>query len=155
MVTDVTSTGSATSSRTDSDRTVAARTPQKTLGQNDFLKLLATQFQKQDPMKPMEDTAFIAQMAQFSALEQSATTATEMAALRADQLRLTANSYLGHRVTVQSADGTTSTGEVEAIDGTGAQPLLVVGGAGHPLGTVVRVEPRHLSSPQPGSSGGA
>lgn len=40
------------------------------LGKNDFLKLLITQVQYQDPLEPQSDTDFIAQMAQFSALEQ-------------------------------------------------------------------------------------
>src|SRR6266700_7792333 len=41
----------------------------KQLGKQDFLKLLLAQMQNQDPMKPMDDSQMIAQMAQFSALE--------------------------------------------------------------------------------------
>ena len=41
------------------------------LGQNDFLKLLVTQLKNQDPLKPMDNTAFVAELAQFSQLDQS------------------------------------------------------------------------------------
>lgn len=131
----------------------SARVPQKTLGKNDFLKLLAVQFQMQDPMKPMDDTAFIAQTAQFTSLEQATAMASDMAALRADQQRAVANSYLGHRVTVEGEDGLPVTGDVTAIDNTGATPRIVVGENSYPLSAVLRVEPGVVSAPAPQNGG--
>jgi flagellar basal-body rod modification protein FlgD len=120
----------------------AARKVTKTLGSEDFMKLLAVQFQQQDPMKPMEDTAFIAQMAQFSSLEQSKTMAQQMAALRADQQLLTGNSYLGRTITVEEADGKLSTGVVTALDNSAAEGVrLSIGDKSYPLSSVRRIEP--------------
>ena len=42
----------------------------KAMGQDDFLKLLVTQLQHQDPLNPIENQDFIAQTAQFTQLEQ-------------------------------------------------------------------------------------
>ena len=53
----------------------SAPTARTELGQDAFLKLLITQLQHQDPLNPLEDKEFIAQLAQFSSLEKL----TEMA----------------------------------------------------------------------------
>lgn len=48
------------------DTSSSATVKKKTLGQDEFLKLLTTQLTHQDPTKPMDNTAFLGQMAQFS-----------------------------------------------------------------------------------------
>ncbi|MED5544400.1 MAG: flagellar hook capping FlgD N-terminal domain-containing protein [Pseudomonadota bacterium] len=51
--------------------TTTSDTPRNSLGdlgQADFLKLMMTQLQQQDPFEPMDQTAMLAQMAQFSSL---------------------------------------------------------------------------------------
>lgn len=46
----------------------AAKTGFAALGQGDFIKLMTTQLQQQDPFEPMDNKAMLAQMAQFSSL---------------------------------------------------------------------------------------
>jgi len=53
----------------------------KELGKDQFLKILITQLQNQDPMQPMEDKEFIAQMAQFSSVEQLVNISSKLEAL--------------------------------------------------------------------------
>jgi len=53
-----------------STESTEVRNPKTTLDQDDFIKLLLTQLQNQDPLSPMEDTDFIAQMAQFTSLQE-------------------------------------------------------------------------------------
>lgn len=48
----------------------AAKRVDNTLGKDAFLKMLIAQLQNQDPLNPMDGTAFVAQLAQFSSLEQ-------------------------------------------------------------------------------------
>ena len=81
----------------------AERANKSELGQQDFLKLMTTQLQNQDPFSPMENGDFIAQMAQFSTvsgIEQMNKGLTGLA----DQLRqmriATASNLLGHSVLV-------------------------------------------------------
>ncbi len=75
----------------------------KQLGQEDFLALLTTQLQYQDPFKPLENTEFIAQMAQFSSLDsqqQLLTSVNDLASSLTSNQALQASSMVGRTVLV-------------------------------------------------------
>jgi flagellar basal-body rod modification protein FlgD len=76
------------------------------LGKDDFLKILITQLQNQDPMQPLQDKEFIAQMAQFTSVEQLTNMSTEMKLLR--QSLGFAPSLIGKSVEWTATDSTGS-----------------------------------------------
>jgi flagellar basal-body rod modification protein FlgD len=117
----------------------AATTPSQTLGINDFMKLLATQFEEQDPLQPMDDTAFIAQTAQFTALQQTTT-------LTQNMTQMAANSYIGRQVSVNSSTGQTVTGTVTGVDTSGNTPNLLINGAEYPINSLLSINPPTLTS---------
>ena len=125
---------------------------QKILDVNDFMKLLAVQFQQQDPLKPMDDTAFIAQTAQFTGLQQTSTLVQQMTQLSAQSNVAAANSYLGRQVTVDLGHGQTAVGQVTAVDTSGETPQVVIGGVAYDATSVIRVETAPLSSNPPAAS---
>ena len=90
---------------------------QKThLGKDAFLKLLITQLRHQDPTKPMEDREFIAQMAQFSSLEQMTNLNREVQSLYASNEAAKAASFLGKDVdAINPLTGEMVSGKVQSV----------------------------------------
>lgn len=129
-----------------SSGTTTAATKKGTLDQDDFLKLLAVQFQQQDPMSPMEDTEFIAQMAQFTALDQSKALLTQMKQFNATQGVATANSYIGRQVTLDGGDDQLVTGVVSGVEISSGTPRLIVGDLTYDLSAVLLVEPAPVAT---------
>ena len=121
------------------------RTPQKALGQADFLKLLTVQLQSQDPMKPMEDTSFMAQMAQFSSLQQASEMAKDISSLHDDFALQSASGMIGRQVTLNTTNGLV-TGVVKAVDASSGSVNLNVDGTAYPLSKVVGVAPAPVAA---------
>jgi flagellar basal-body rod modification protein FlgD len=96
------------------------------LGKDDFLKLLITQLKHQDPTAPMEDKEFIAQMAQFSSLEQMTNMAGRFSELAGVIDRGNALNLLGKQVEIREGTHVVS-GIVEEVSGAD-HPQLLVGG---------------------------
>src|SRR5436190_16374709 len=107
-----------------SQEALTPRIPTQKLDQKDFLKLLVAQLTSQDPLNPQKDTEFIAQMAQFSQLEQARTMESDLAALRTDQAFLQASSMLGRSVDLRDAHGNITHGTVSAIQLGGGTPMI-------------------------------
>ena len=96
------------------------------LGKDDFLKLLITQLQNQDPTSPMENTEFISQMAQFSSLEQMTNMSSSFAKMASFINSSEAASTLGKTVELNIGDATVQ-GIVEGAT-RGENPQILVNG---------------------------
>ncbi len=108
---------------------------EKGMGKTEFLKLLVAQIQNQDPLKPQTDTAFVAQLAQFSSLEQqlSSNKFLELVATQQQGLANSADmSLIGKTVTVKGGtinyDG----------EGLGTAAVFKLGGAAQKVTVTVR-----------------
>ncbi|MFJ7824950.1 flagellar hook assembly protein FlgD [Psychrobacillus sp. NPDC096623] len=99
-------------------------TGNSTLGKDAFLKILMTQLQNQDPTKPMDDSQFIAQMAQFSSLEQMTNLTEafkEFAAVQEQSQMIEFSSFVGKNVKWHElTDKKDENGNPITSEGTGA-----------------------------------
>lgn len=98
---------------------------QNELDKDAFLSLLCTQMQYQDPLNPMDNSQMLAQLAQFTALEQM------MNVAQVNQKQL-ANSMVGKYVEYQVTDSVTKKtsytyGKVDFVDLSGSAPKLGIG----------------------------
>ena len=124
----------------------ASPTKQNTIDQEDFIKLFLAQLQFQDPLEPVDNREFLAQLAQFSSLEQSRQTSQNTNDLLAMNATTQALSLLDRQVDVQGMALPVS-GTVIAVEftATGAQ-LSVRDGSGQ-VSTGIRLSQITLVKP--------
>ena len=103
---------------TSTSSTSTTTTGSSELGRDDFLNLLVTQLQYQDPLNPMDSADFTAQLAQFSSLEQLTNMNEQLEALVTAQSNLNnsqAVSYIGRTVLAEGNATFITDGDAEPL----------------------------------------
>lgn len=116
------------------------RVEQKALGQDEFFKLLTTQLASQDPLEPMEDTAFIAQMASFSQLEMTSEMTKSFDKMSDTQQFASAHGYIGKTVSLSSGEE----GVVTSVERQNGETIVFLDGSntnGRSVENIYRVGP--------------
>lgn len=101
-------------------------TSNSSLGLQDFLNILISQLSFQDPLKPVDNQQFMAQMAQFSALQQSQELNTKMDSLLTTQASLQSVGLIGRTVDVSLSNGSPLSGTVVSLSLSGSAPTISV-----------------------------
>jgi flagellar basal-body rod modification protein FlgD len=125
--------------------TDSAANPSQTLNQNDFLKLLVSQIQYQDPMNPKSDTDMAAQMAQFTSLQQASQSTSSLAMMQA-------NSLVGTTVGITIDSKHSTSGVVQGVTVSNGIPQIMVGGNPYNLSQVNTVVPTPVTTPTTATS---
>jgi flagellar basal-body rod modification protein FlgD len=114
------------------------------LGRDQFMQLLVTQMRNQNPLEPLKDAEFIAQLAQFSSLEGIEKLNGNFGAMLSLQQFTQGSNLIGKAVLYQPDDSSPlRQGTVEAVTVRDGTVNLVVGGNQVPLSSV-----QVLASPQ-------
>jgi len=109
-----------------SNKVSEQKKPSSVLGKDDFLKILITQLQNQDPLNPMQDREFISQMATFSSLEQMANmnqSLTEFLQTERQHSIIQYSEMIGKEVEYKTEEGE-GTGIVKSIRFNGSDVLI-------------------------------
>lgn len=95
------------------------------IGIEDFLKILTAQLNNQDPLKPVDNTEFVAQIAQFATLEQSRELNDKIDSLLSVQSSVQSVGLLGKTVDIKQ-NGSLFSGTVSGLDLSSGTPLLTI-----------------------------
>ncbi len=107
--------------------------PGGALGKDEFLELLMAQMSNQDPLEPMDSQATIAQLAQFSSLEQMQNLNAQMSVSRRSGELVGSAQLIGNRINAQLVSGQQIQGVVEEVKWEDNDLLLQIDGAAYSI----------------------
>ncbi|GGI67619.1 hypothetical protein GCM10007978_01610 [Shewanella hanedai] len=116
-----------------------ANSTQSNIKLDDFLQLFVAQLNYQDPLEPVNNSEFLAQLAQFSSLEinrQSNDNSLSLLAIGSSDQAL---GLIGRSVEVSTQSGQAFIGDVTGVNFTQEGPMLTVKGADNSLLTDIKL----------------
>jgi flagellar basal-body rod modification protein FlgD len=131
----VTSTSLASSSSSSTNNTDLY----KTLDPNDFLKMLLTELQNQDPLNPMDDTEILQQVSQIKAIESNQKLTDTLTSMSLWQNVSAANSLLQKTVTGLTDAGASISGKVDSVSISDAGVKVNVGDQSVSLKNITKI----------------
>ncbi len=126
--------GVSSAASTASTTATSTTTSSSSLSTDDFLKILAAEMSNQDPTNPMDDTALIAQMAQFNTLEQMTSMNKSINSLLVTQ----ASNLIGKSVTA-TVNGSAIAGTVDSITVANSIPYAIIGKNSIPVSSITAI----------------
>lgn len=112
------------------------------ISKDGFYKLLTAELQNQDPLSSKDNTEFVAQMAQFAALEQMNNLNSSMEKLLLSQKLQEGSLMIGKTVKLIADDGTTVTGDVTSVKLSKGQVNIIVDGKEYSIDSVSELSAR-------------
>lgn len=138
--TSVSSVNSSTATGATKQTTQNTKSQLDSLGQDDFMTLLLAQLKNQDPLKPMEDKDFIAQLAQLNSVTQLTEMNKNIKELMTAQSLAQGSALIGQTISGVSDDGSVVTGLVSGLKMTGGKVMVEVSGQSVALDMIKSVQ---------------
>lgn len=104
-----------TTSGSGSSSSTSSTLPQKNLSATDFINLMVTQLQNQDPLQPTDSSQLLSQMSQIGQLQASTTLQTTLSQIMMQSQLTSAGNLIGKHVTGMDAQGNTIKGNVNSV----------------------------------------
>lgn len=134
------------SSQNVSSQATTVQNPNAQLTENSFLQMMVTQMQYQDPTSPVNNTQFLAQLAQYSTLQQimnlSSTENSVLSAIQQLSNSIDMNmgqQMIGKTVSLKDANGNSISGTVSAVKNSNNQSDIVINGTAYPISNVTSI----------------
>ncbi len=108
---------------------------------NDFLKLLVTELQNQDPLSPMDDTQILQQVSQIKAIESNQRLSDTLTSMQTQQDLVAASTMLQKTITGLTDSGDKITGQVDKVTVGGSGVKVCIGANTISLTNISEVDP--------------